>query len=547
MPLLIGFLTTIFTLLGLFNTVSWIVSIVWLIIDGQWALLIYGAIISFMMPFVYSLCVIPQMVIVGPAVYYLEKKNITLGMVFAFLGAIYSDVILAFWALFVFSIVYSKAADVNILPLLLWGYATVLSPLSYMASKEPPENVGSFFGILTGLISYVALLIMWGMGNTDYVAGLSVVVVLMALAQSVLAYYETQGVSMAEKRKAEEIEKDARIEAEWQPQWEKLLSENPQYSVLEGEFWGLVRDNLRIEQIRETLKNRLPEHYHTCIGSLVEYLPDTTKGQEIKKRLEKIKSTNDKDEWAKILLEINELLRLPEVKEYIEKGIGSALITISIQDISKILGKECIMDYCQNCKEIQILKNGLCDICNKEQKRLEKLCKRCKREPKYKDGLCKKCSEEEEKRQKELQKKMDEVKDLSLSTGKNIKVLCIDDEPSVLESYKMILAITDIEVVTAPDGYAGLSMLTADFDMVFTGFKMPGMDGFEVLKKIKESFPYMPVAIIAAYYPKGIREQAIEKGAFEYLRKPFLMEEIYELVQEGIKLRNKQKKATSGE
>jgi len=185
-------------------------------------------------------------------------------------------------------------------------------------------------------------------------------------------------------------------------------------------------------------------------------------------------------------------------------------------------------------------------------------CKRCGKEEFLRGGLCYQCYQKYGKEtssklgvsarkniglkkanQGEPNKTLENIRQIAVNSGKKIKILVIEDEPSVLESFKMILQIADIEVVTAPDGYAGLSWLSPDLDLVFTGFKMPGMNGFEVLKKIKESYPYMPVAIIAAYYPEGIRKEALEKGAFEYLRKPCLMEEIWELVERGHALRHK--------
>lgn len=118
-----------------------------------------------------------------------------------------------------------------------------------------------------------------------------------------------------------------------------------------------------------------------------------------------------------------------------------------------------------------------------------------------------------------------------------MKILVIDDEPSITESFKMILGIKDYEVLTAPDGESGLSLLNPSFDVVFTGFKLGAgkMDGLEVLKKVKESYPYIPVAIVSAYFTKSIHAEALSLGALEYLRKPFLTEEIYELIERGTK------------
>lgn len=127
--------------------------------------------------------------------------------------------------------------------------------------------------------------------------------------------------------------------------------------------------------------------------------------------------------------------------------------------------------------------------------------------------------------------------------AENVKIMVVDDEPSVLESFKMILKIKDYAVETFPDGPSALAILEKDkFDIAFIDYKLPGMDGLEVLKKIKGIDPDLEVIIVTAYATESSHANAITLGALEYLRKPFLMEEIYELVERG--LRKKRAKKT---
>ena len=122
--------------------------------------------------------------------------------------------------------------------------------------------------------------------------------------------------------------------------------------------------------------------------------------------------------------------------------------------------------------------------------------------------------------------------------SENIRIMVIDDEPSVLESFKMILKIKDYEVATFPDGTSALAQLQKDkIDIAFVDYKLPGIDGLEVLKRIKETDPNVEVIIVTAYATESNHANAITLGALEYLRKPFLMEEIYELVERGIRRR----------
>ncbi|MFH1825679.1 MAG: response regulator [bacterium] len=119
-----------------------------------------------------------------------------------------------------------------------------------------------------------------------------------------------------------------------------------------------------------------------------------------------------------------------------------------------------------------------------------------------------------------------------------VRIMIVDDEPSVLESFKMILTIKDYQVETFPDGPSAISKLHKGmFDLAFVDYKLPGMDGLEVLKKIKEIDPTIEVCIVTAYATEQSHANAITLGALEYLRKPFLMEEIYELVERGLRKR----------
>lgn len=123
--------------------------------------------------------------------------------------------------------------------------------------------------------------------------------------------------------------------------------------------------------------------------------------------------------------------------------------------------------------------------------------------------------------------------------AKETKIMVVDDEPSVLESFKMILKIKDYAVDTYPDGPAAIAALKKGvYDMAFVDLKLPVMDGLEVLKKVKEVDPDIEVVIVTAYATEASHANAITLGALEYLRKPFLMEEIYELVDRGLRRRN---------
>jgi len=123
-------------------------------------------------------------------------------------------------------------------------------------------------------------------------------------------------------------------------------------------------------------------------------------------------------------------------------------------------------------------------------------------------------------------------------TDEKVKIMVIDDEPSVLESFKMILKIKDYDVDTFPEGPSALAQLKPNqYQVAFVDLKLPGMDGIQILQRIKEIDPNLEVAIVTAYATEASHANAITLGALEYLRKPFLMEEIYELVERGLRKR----------
>jgi two-component system response regulator PilR (NtrC family) len=107
------------------------------------------------------------------------------------------------------------------------------------------------------------------------------------------------------------------------------------------------------------------------------------------------------------------------------------------------------------------------------------------------------------------------------------KILIVEDEKSMREVLRILLEGEGHEVATASDGLEGIACIEKDiFDLVITDMKMPKADGFEVLKRIKEISPDTIVVMITAF---GNIESAIKTmklGAYDYINKPFNIEDI---------------------
>ncbi|MGC9193826.1 MAG: sigma-54-dependent transcriptional regulator [Syntrophobacteraceae bacterium] len=106
-------------------------------------------------------------------------------------------------------------------------------------------------------------------------------------------------------------------------------------------------------------------------------------------------------------------------------------------------------------------------------------------------------------------------------------VLIVDDERNYLLVLSELLSEEGYEVVTAEGGLRGLECIEeSDFDVVITDMKMPGMDGMEFLERLKLRLPDTPVVMMTAFGSVEKAVEAMRKGAFDYILKPFKNEEL---------------------
>lgn len=130
------------------------------------------------------------------------------------------------------------------------------------------------------------------------------------------------------------------------------------------------------------------------------------------------------------------------------------------------------------------------------------------------------------------------------------KILVIDDEKSIRNSMKEILAFEGHEVVLAENGMEGVvAVKTEKPEIIFCDIKMPKMEGIEVLQRIKEFTPEIPVIMISGHGTIDTAIEAIKKGAYDFIEKPLDLNRILitiknatdksQLVQETITLKTK--------
>jgi DNA-binding response OmpR family regulator len=109
-------------------------------------------------------------------------------------------------------------------------------------------------------------------------------------------------------------------------------------------------------------------------------------------------------------------------------------------------------------------------------------------------------------------------------------ILIVDDEKNIRLTMSQSLEPLEIPIQTAVNGEEALRKLReGTFSLMFLDLKMPGMDGMEVLRRIKDDWPKMRVIIITAHGTIESAVEAMKLGAVDFIQKPFSPGEIREL------------------
>jgi signal transduction histidine kinase len=118
------------------------------------------------------------------------------------------------------------------------------------------------------------------------------------------------------------------------------------------------------------------------------------------------------------------------------------------------------------------------------------------------------------------------------------KLLLIDDEQIVLDSCAEILADGGCEIVTATNGATGLKLIRdCAPDLVFVDLKMPGISGFQVLEQVQAADPTIVTIVITGFATVSSAVEAMKKGAFDFLPKPFTPDEFRLITRRGLEKR----------
>jgi len=129
-----------------------------------------------------------------------------------------------------------------------------------------------------------------------------------------------------------------------------------------------------------------------------------------------------------------------------------------------------------------------------------------------------------------------------MSTENKIKLLMVDDEDKFLQSISRRLGLQNFDVTGASNGEEAIACAeNGFFDVAVVDMQMPGMDGVQVLKKLKDRHKYLEIIILTGHATIDSAVESTKLGAFKYLEKPYAFENFVEIIKDAYETRLKRK------
>ena len=115
---------------------------------------------------------------------------------------------------------------------------------------------------------------------------------------------------------------------------------------------------------------------------------------------------------------------------------------------------------------------------------------------------------------------------------KKLRILVVDDDKEVCKLFKRMLKEGEHRIVTASNGEEAINLIAQEpFDVVFLDIVMPGMDGLEAFKAIKEINPEAIVIMMSGFPVEDEIREAMNLGATDHIKKPFDVNEVLTITQ----------------
>jgi Response regulators consisting of a CheY-like receiver domain and a winged-helix DNA-binding domain len=121
-----------------------------------------------------------------------------------------------------------------------------------------------------------------------------------------------------------------------------------------------------------------------------------------------------------------------------------------------------------------------------------------------------------------------------------LRILVVDDEPAIRRFLRTSLGSQGYQVEEAEDGAAALAAMAQAPDLLVLDLGMPGMDGFEVIRNLRESGATLPIVVLSVRADEAGKVRALDLGADDYVTKPFGIEELLARIRTALRHRLQQ-------
>jgi YesN/AraC family two-component response regulator len=112
-----------------------------------------------------------------------------------------------------------------------------------------------------------------------------------------------------------------------------------------------------------------------------------------------------------------------------------------------------------------------------------------------------------------------------------MKVLLVEDEPLIRDSLRRFFANENCAIMAVETGEDALEIIKGnDCDIIITGYRLPGMDGLEFLKRAQRLNARVKKILLTAYMTEAVISEAFRLGVHEFIEKPFSMEDLEEAI-----------------
>lgn len=117
------------------------------------------------------------------------------------------------------------------------------------------------------------------------------------------------------------------------------------------------------------------------------------------------------------------------------------------------------------------------------------------------------------------------------------RILVVDNDEGLVHFLRRLFAKAGYDVATCTDGMAALSALRQEvFDVILLDYKMPGLNGLDTLSEIKRLQVRTPVILMTAFGTSETAIEAMKRGAYDYLLKPFDTEELKRITADALQV-----------